>query len=104
MFLMARATYLLRDDWWDVVQPRMELAGWSFGAIFRYDPTHIPGMTPGGRVFVFDAVSAEDGSITGTLVVAGRTRRFTMPNASWDSLDTETILTSAWLLLPVNQR
>ena len=102
---MARATHLLDDSsFYSETLPRLQAAGWSFTTLNRYDPTHFTGFTPTGKAFAFDAVSADDGSITGTLTIAGRTHTFRQATATWDATTTEAILTAARNLLPVNQR
>lgn len=96
---MARAGSLTVDTFWTLIP-----AGWSITTGSRYDPTHLDGFTPGGRAFVLDMTSADDGTMNVTITVAGRTRSGTFPAATWDGQATWDRLISTWQLLPANQR
>jgi hypothetical protein len=74
--------------------------GWVFTAFTRYDPTHISGTTPTGRVFTLDCV---DGTVT--LTIAGFTRSVTRARSLWeDGTLTGQVIRDAYALFPANRK
>jgi hypothetical protein len=101
---MARPAPLAVDDFWSARVPALEAQGWLFTTGSRYDPTHLEGVTPGGRSFTADMTGNADGSVTATLVVAGRTKQVSVSAGKWDGGTCKDLLTQAWLSFPASQR
>jgi hypothetical protein len=92
---------LQRDLFWEEARDRMTATGWVILNGHRYDPTHLDGLTPSGRVFVLDITQA--GVVT--LDVAGRTRAAQItPTQRENGADAVTAILAAWNTLPAGQR
>jgi hypothetical protein len=76
------------------------LTGWVITSYSRYDPTHIDGLTPSGKVFTVDMVGS-----TITLAIAGNRHTITRAKALWeDGALTIQAIKDAFALFPAAQR
>lgn len=78
----------------------LRAAGWVITEFSRYDPTHITGLTPSGKVFTLDAAGSQV-----SITVAGNTRNVNIAKVQWEQGD---LLVEKWLAahqaLPAGQR
>lgn len=90
----------MKIDTWSEHARRLWAVGWVFLNMHRYEPTHLDGKTPDGRVFEADFV----GDVL-TLRVGLHTRKITRSTDDWLSGEaTAQALEELWQLLPANQQ